>query len=104
MIVDMGRDDTWGEYSVERFETALRARVVGYERWALATAVARVNAMNDVHLATIVLDACLVHARCCTEFLVGRVRVLPATLDEHDGDMQHEDVVMDAHCQGCSSD
>ncbi|HSH61293.1 MAG TPA: hypothetical protein VK988_16955 [Acidimicrobiales bacterium] len=37
--IDVGRDDAWGEYSIERFEAALRARVVGYELWAFATAM-----------------------------------------------------------------
>lgn len=72
-IVDMGRDDDWREFSIERFEAALRARVIGYELWAFATTVARVDTVDDVYLANNVVDACLVHARCCSEFLVGRV-------------------------------
>lgn len=69
----MGVNDTWGEYSTERIEAALRSRVVGYELFAFATTVPYVATLKDFYLARSALDACLVHARCCTEFLVGRV-------------------------------
>ena len=68
----MATDDPWGEFSVERYEAILQTRVVGYEFQAFETAYGRVGTVEGEFIAYDVLDACLVHARCCTEFLVAR--------------------------------
>ncbi len=50
------------------------SRVVGYEFFALTKTYILLGEPAETDIRSAVLDACLVHARCCTEFLVGRLK------------------------------
>ncbi len=57
----------------EWLKSWLLVRAVGWEIYALAAAVAAVREEQDILRRTLLLEATLTHARCLTEFLVGRL-------------------------------